>query len=398
MKVLVINCGSSSLKYTIFDMEEEKPLVEGLVERIGIDNGILTQEVEGREDYVINQDIPDHEVAGELVLGAITDEEHGVISSLDEIEAVGHRVVHGGEALTESAIVDDSVKEAIKEYAKFAPLHNPANLMGIEAVEAVIPDKPNVVVFDTAFHQTMPASSYMYAIPYKYYEDYKIRKYGFHGTSHDYVTTRTAEILGKDASELNIITCHLGNGASISAVKNGKCYDTSMGLTPLEGLIMGTRSGDLDPAVITWLMEEENLTPQDVDNLLNRESGVYGVSGVSSDFRDLEERADEGCERCRLALDMFYNRVKRYIGAYLVSLGDVDAITFTAGIGENSALTRGILLEGLESLGIEIDEEKNNVRGEDVVISTDDSRIKVLTVQTDEELMIARDTQRLVNE
>lgn len=394
MKILIINCGSSSLKYQVFDMTNEEVLGKGLVERIGIEGSKLTQKVNG-EKYIIEESMPDHKTAMKFVFDSLINKEHGILESLDEIGAIGHRVLHGGEELTESTIIDEKVKETIKEYIKFGPLHNPANLMGIEACESIVPGKPNVAVFDTAFHQTMPASSYMYGIPYKYYEKYRIRKFGFHGTSHKYITGRTAELMGIEKDDLNVITVHLGNGSSLAAVKNGKCIDTTMGLTPLEGLIMGTRSGDLDPTVLTFLMEEENMTPQEMNQMLNKESGVYGVSEQSSDFRDLEDAAIAGDERAKLTLDMFVNRVRRFLGGYMLELGRVDAISFAGGIGENSDIMRADILEGLEEYGIILDKERNNTRSESL-ISTDDSKVKVFIVETDEELMIARDTYELV--
>ncbi|NMB10252.1 MAG: acetate kinase [Tissierellia bacterium] len=394
MKILIINCGSSSLKYQVFDMTNEEVLGKGLVERIGIEGSKLTQKVNG-EKYIIEESMPDHKTAMKFVFDSLVNKEHGILESLDEIGAIGHRVLHGGEELTESTIIDEKVKETIKEYIKFGPLHNPANLMGIEACESIVPGKPNVAVFDTAFHQTMPASSYMYGIPYKYYEKYRIRKFGFHGTSHKYITGRTAELMGIEKDDLNVITVHLGNGSSLAAVKNGKCIDTTMGLTPLEGLIMGTRSGDLDPTVLTFLMEEENMTPQEMNQMLNKESGVYGVSEQSSDFRDLEDAAIAGDERAKLTLDMFVNRVRRFLGGYMLELGRVDAISFAGGIGENSDIMRADILEGLEEYGIILDKERNNTRSESL-ISTDDSKVKVFIVETDEELMIARDTYELV--
>lgn len=394
MKILIINCGSSSLKYQVFDMTNEEVLGKGLVERIGIEGSKLTQKVNG-EKYIIEESMPDHKTAMKFVFDSLVNKEHGILESLDEIGAIGHRVLHGGEELTESTIIDEKVKETIKEYIKFGPLHNPANLMGIEACESIVPGKPNVAVFDTAFHQTMPASSYMYGIPYKYYEKYRIRKFGFHGTSHKYITGRTAELMGIEKDDLNVITVHLGNGSSLAAVKNGKCIDTTMGLTPLEGLIMGTRSGDLDPTVLTFLMEEENMTSQEMNQMLNKESGVYGVSEQSSDFRDLEDAAIAGDERAKLTLDMFVNRVRRFLGGYMLELGRVDAISFAGGIGENSDIMRADILEGLEEYGIILDKERNNTRSESL-ISTDDSKVKVFIVETDEELMIARDTYELV--
>lgn len=388
MKVLVINCGSSSLKYQLFDMTDESVLCKGLVERIGIEGSKLTHKVNG-EKLVVEEPMKDHTEAINHVFDALLDEKYGVIKSLDEVSAIGHRVLHGGDKLTESCVIDDKVKDKIREFFKFGPLHNPANLMGIEACEKLAPGKKNIAVFDTAFHQTMPAKTYMYAIPYEYYEDYRLRKFGFHGTSHRYITLRTQQLLGKD--DINIITVHLGNGSSIAAVKNGKCYDTSMGLTPLEGLLMGTRSGDLDPTVMTFLMNEKGYSADEMNQILNKKSGVLGVSGISSDFRDLEEEAEKGNDRAQLALDMFIERVKRYIGGYMAELGHVDAICFAGGIGENSSSMRKDILDTFEELGVKLDLEKNNTR-EEALISADDSKVKVYVVPTNEELMIARDT------
>ena len=388
MKVLVINCGSSSLKYQLFDMTDESVLCKGLVERIGIEGSKLTHKVNG-EKLVVEEPMKDHTEAINHVFDALLDEKYGVIKSLDEVSAIGHRVLHGGDKLTESCIIDEKVKDKIREFIKFGPLHNPANLMGIEACEKLAPGKKNIAVFDTAFHQTMPAKTYMYAIPYEYYEDYRLRKFGFHGTSHRYITLRTQQLLGKD--DINIITVHLGNGSSIAAVKNGKCYDTSMGLTPLEGLLMGTRSGDLDPTVMTFLMNEKGYSADEMNQILNKKSGVLGVSGISSDFRDLEEEAEKGNDRAQLALDMFIERVKRYIGGYMAELGHVDAICFAGGIGENSSSMRKDILDTFEELGVKLDLEKNNTR-EEALISADDSKVKVYVVPTNEELMIARDT------
>lgn len=388
MKVLVINCGSSSLKYQLFDMTDESVLCKGLVERIGIEGSKLTHKVNG-EKLVVEEPMKDHTEAINHVFDALLDEKYGVIKSLDEVSAIGHRVLHGGDKLTESCIIDDKVKDKIREFIKFGPLHNPANLMGIEACEKLAPGKKNIAVFDTAFHQTMPAKTYMYAIPYEYYEDYRLRKFGFHGTSHRYITLRTQQLLGKD--DINIITVHLGNGSSIAAVKNRKCYDTSMGLTPLEGLLMGTRSGDLDPTVMTFLMNEKGYSADEMNQILNKKSGVLGVSGISSDFRDLEEEAEKGNDRAQLALDMFIERVKRYIGGYMAELGHVDAICFAGGIGENSSSMRKDILDTFEELGVKLDLEKNNTR-EEALISADDSKVKVYVVPTNEELMIARDT------
>ena len=395
MKILVINCGSSSLKYQLFDMDNEEVMVKGLVERIGIDGSRLIQE-KGDDKYTIEEDMKDHTEAVGHVFDALVDSENGVIKDLSEIDAVGHRFVHGGEKITKSTLIDSDVRKAIEEYTKFAPLHNPANLMGLEACEKLLSGVPNVAVFDTAFHQTMPERTFLYGIDYKYYEEDGIRKYGFHGTSHKFITNKTAELLGKDVSELNIISCHLGNGSSITAVKDGKSYDTSMGLTPLEGLIMGTRSGDIDPTAVTYIMQENNISPKEMENILNKESGVLGVSGVSSDFRDLEAAAKEGNKRAQYALDMFITRAKRYIAGYMAEIGSVDAIVFTGGIGENSIDMRKDIMDGFQQFGIEIDEEKNNVRGGAHEVSTDDSKVKVMVVATNEELMIARDTKSIV--
>lgn len=395
MKILVINCGSSSLKYQLFDMDNEEVLVKGLVERIGIDGSRLKQE-KGDDEYIIEEDMKDHTEAVKHVFDAITDKENGVISDLSEIDAVGHRFVHGGEKITESVVIDDEVKEAVKEYSKFAPLHNPANMMGLEACEKLLPNVKNVAVFDTAFHQSMPEENFLYGIDYKYYEDEAVRKYGFHGTSHDFITQKTAKVLEKDQKDLNMISCHLGNGSSICAVKEGKSFDTTMGLTPLEGLVMGTRSGDLDPTVVTFLMNEYGYDTKKMDNVLNKESGVLGVSGVSSDFRDLENASNDGNKRADIALKMFANRAKRYVAGYMAEIGKTDAIVFTGGIGENSATMRSDIMEGFEQFGIKIDPEKNNVRGGCHLISTDDSKVKVFVIATNEELMIARDTKKLV--
>ena len=395
MKILVINCGSSSLKYQLFDMDNEEVLVKGLVERIGIDGSRLKQE-KGDDEYIIEEDMKDHTEAVKHVFDAITDKENGVISDLSEIDAVGHRFVHGGEKITKSVVIDEEVKKVVKEYSKFAPLHNPANMMGLEACEKLLPNVKNVAVFDTAFHQSMPEENFLYGIDYKYYEDQAVRKYGFHGTSHDFITQKTAKVLEKDQKDLNMISCHLGNGSSICAVKEGKSFDTTMGLTPLEGLVMGTRSGDLDPTVVTFLMNEYGYDTKKMDNVLNKESGVLGVSGVSSDFRDLENAANDGNKRADIALKMFANRAKRYVAGYMAEIGKTDAIVFTGGIGENSATMRADIMKGFEQFGIKIDPEKNNVRGGCHLISTDDSKVKVFVIATNEELMIARDTKKLV--
>ncbi|KXG76005.1 acetate/propionate family kinase [Thermotalea metallivorans] len=396
MKVLVINCGSSSLKYQLIDMTNERVMAKGLVERIGIEGSVLKHEIEGKDKVLIQQPMENHKVALSLVLDALVDEKHGAIKDMSEIAAVGHRVVHGGEKFSGSVIINDEVIKALEECIDLAPLHNPPNLMGITACKELMPNVPMVGVFDTAFHQTMPKSSYIYPLPYELYEKYGIRKYGFHGTSHRYVSQRAAEILGRDIKNLKIVTCHLGNGASLAAINGGKSVDTSMGFTPLEGLAMGTRSGDIDPAIVTFIMEKENLDIEGMNNLLNKKSGVLGISGVSSDFRDIEAAAKEGNERAQLALDKFNIRVKKYIAAYAAVMGGVDVVVFTAGLGENSPSNREEICKGLEFMGIQIDPAKNNVRGKETIISTDEAKVKVLVVPTNEELMIARDTQELL--
>ncbi len=396
MKILVINCGSSSLKYQLYDMQNELVLAKGLVERIGIDGSILTHRVEGRDKYIVQTPMHDHKVAIKLVLDTITDKEQGVLASADEIAAVGHRIVHGGEKYSTSILLDDQLIVELGEVSKLAPLHNPPALIGIKACMDLMPTTPMTAVFDTSFHQTMEKVAYMYAIPYELYESDKIRRYGFHGTSHNYVSQRAAELLGKDIKDLKIVTCHLGNGASITAVKHGKSVDTSMGFTPLAGLVMGTRTGDMDPAIVTYLMNEKGWDPKTVDTMMNKKSGVLGVSGVSSDFRDLEEAAAAGNDRAQLALDMFAFRVRKFIGGYAAVMGGLDAVVFTAGLGENSPNARRIILSGLEFLGIKVDDEKNNVRGKEAIFTTDDSTVKALVIPTNEELMIARDTQALL--
>ncbi|MCK8823961.1 acetate kinase [Fuchsiella alkaliacetigena] len=396
VKILVLNCGSSSAKYQFINMEDESVLASGVIERIGIDGAFLTHEPADGEEVTIENDIPDHNVAIKMVIDALLDDDHGVITDMDEIGAVGHRVVHGGENFSESVVIDDEVYDAIDDVKHLAPLHNPPNLLGIEVSQELMPDTPDVAVFDTAFHQTMPEKSYMYAIPYELYEDYGIRRYGFHGTSHKFVAGKAAELLDKPIEDLKIITCHLGNGASMAAVDGGKVMDTSMGLTPLEGLVMGTRCGDLDPAIVPFIMEKEDLDPKEVDNLLNKKSGVAGLSGVSNDFRDIGAAAEEGNERAQIAIDVFCQRVKKYIGSYSAVLGGVDIVVFTAGIGENAIEIRSQILEGLEYLGIKVDEEKNDIRGEDQIITTDDSDTVAAVLPTNEELVIARDTKELV--
>ncbi len=397
MKVLVINCGSSSLKYQLFDMDTEQVQAKGLVERIGIDGSRLVQEIEGKDDYINLTEIPDHDTGVRLVFEALTDAEHGVLKSVDEIAAVGHRGVHGGEKITASCLIDETVMQALRDNIPFSPLHNPANIQGIEACRKVLGDKPMVAVFDTAFHQTMPAENYIYALPYELYEKHGIRRYGFHGTSHHFITNRAAELLDKPVDELNIISCHLGNGSSITAVRNGKSVNTTMGLTPLEGVPMGTRSGSIDPAIVTFLQNTLGMSVDDVDRMMNKESGVLGISGNSSDFRDLEQAAEKGCARSRLALDIFAARVRGVIGQYAVELGRVDAITFTGGVGENGASTRADICKGLEILGVELDPEINAQRKpKEKTISTPNSKIRLMVIPTDEELMIARDTKKIV--
>ena len=395
MNVLVINCGSSSLKFQLINSESEAVLAKGLCERIGID-GRLTYQPAGGEKNVSEKAMPTHTEAIQFVIDALTDADTGVVKSLDEIGAVGHRVVHGGEKFAKSVVVTPEVKAAIAECNDLAPLHNPANLIGIEARESLMPGTPQVVVFDTAFHQTMPEKAYMYGLPYEYYEKYKVRRYGFHGTSHSFVSKRVAEIVGKPYNATKTIVCHLGNGASVSAVLNGESVDTSMGLTPLEGLVMGTRSGDIDPAIMEFIAKKENLDIAGIMNVLNKKSGVEGVSGVSSDFRDLEAAAKAGNKRAELAIDVFAYRVAKYVGAYTAAMNGVDNIVFTAGIGENCALVRTKVCSYLGYLGITIDEEANGKRGEEIVISTPDSKVKVLVVPTNEELAIARETVALV--
>ncbi len=396
MKVLVINCGSSSLKFQLIDSDTEEVLAKGLCERIGIDGSQITYQPEGGEKEITAADMPTHNEAIKLVIDSLTNPDTGVISSLDEIDAIGHRVVHGGENFTSSALIDDDVIAAIEECNDLAPLHNPANLIGIHACMDAMPGTPNVAVFDTAFHQTMPEEAYLYGLPYEYYEKYKVRKYGFHGTSHAFVSEKAAEVAGIPYDDSKIIVCHLGNGASISAVKNGKSVDTSMGLTPLEGLIMGTRSGDLDPAVVEYIANKEGLDVSGVINILNKESGVLGISGVSSDFRDIEEAAENGNERAQKALDAFNYRVVKYIGSYVAAMDGVDIIAFTAGLGENDGKVRKAICDHFHYLGIEIDDEANSIRGEDVIISTPDSKVKVMVIPTNEELKIARETVALV--
>ena len=396
MNVLVINCGSSSLKFQLINSESEEVLAKGLCERIGID-GRLTYQPAGGDKAVSDKAMPTHTEAIQYVIDALTDSETGVVKSLDEIGAVGHRVVHGGEKFANSVVITEDVLKAIEECNDLAPLHNPANLIGINACQKLMPNTPMVAVFDTAFHQTMPEKAYLYGLPYEYYEKYGVRRYGFHGTSHSFVSKHAAEFLGLDFENSKIIVAHLGNGASISAVLNGKCVDTSMGLTPLEGLVMGTRSGDMDPAIMEYIAKKENLDIAGVMNVLNKKSGVLGVSNnLSSDFRDLEDGMNNGNKFAKAAMEVFCYRVAKYIGSYVAAMNGVDAIAFTAGIGENSGTVRAMVLENLEYLGIAVDEEANKKRGEDLVISTADSKVKVAVIPTNEELAIAHETVALV--
>lgn len=398
MKILVINCGSSSLKYQLFDMDKESVLAKGLVERIGIDGSRIKHTKTGMDAVLQETSIPDHKVGIKLVIEALLDKGHGVLSSLDELSAVGHRVVHAGEKFASSVRLDTKVMAALKECIPLAPLHNPANIMGIEAVSEVLPSVPQVGVFDTAFHQSMPEHAFIYGIPYGYYEKYKVRRYGFHGTSHYYVSHRAAEMLGRPIERLKIVTCHLGNGSSITAVDGGRSVDTSMGFTPLAGVLMGTRCGDIDPALIPFIAQAEKLDVKDVDILLNKKSGILGVSGLSSDLRDIEDAAARGEARSKLALAVLSYGIRKYIGAYAAAMGGIDVLVFTAGVGENSVLIRSMVCEGLEFMGISIDREKNNVRGKEADIGAEGSKVRVLVVPTNEELVIARDTKRLVSE
>lgn len=395
MNVLVVNCGSSSLKFQLINSETEEVAAKGLCERIGIDGRLVYQPTNGEKE-VIEASMPTHTEAIKMVLDALVNEKTGVLKSLDDVEAIGHRVLHGGAKISDSCIINDEVISVIEECCDLGPLHNPANLMGIRACMELMPGKPNVAVFDTAFHQTMPEKAYMYGLPYNYYEDYKIRRYGFHGTSHSFVSKKAAEVMEKPYEELKTIVCHLGNGSSVTAVMNGQSVDTSMGMTPLEGLVMGTRSGDIDPAIMEFIAKKENLDIAGIMNVLNKKSGVEGVSGVSSDFRDLEAAAKAGNKRAELAIDVFAYRVAKYVGAYTAAMNGVDNIVFTAGIGENCALVRTKVCSYLGYLGITIDEEANGKRGEEIVISTPDSKVKVLVVPTNEELAIARETVALV--
>lgn len=397
MNVLVVNCGSSSLKYQLIDMDNEAVLAKGQFEKIGAEDAIFTHKRPDAEKLERVEPILDHKQALKILLDILVDAEFGVISSMDEIDAVGHRVVHGAEKFADSVLITPAVMEALEECAKIAPLHNPPNIQGIEACEAIMPKVPQVAVFDTAFHQTMPAEAFLYGLPYEAYTELGVRRYGFHGTSHKYVAQRVAELMGKHMSDLRIISCHLGNGSSVSAIKAGRSIDTSMGFTPLSGLIMGTRCGDIDPAIVPFLMDKWDMTYHEIDAIMNKKSGVLGISGVSNDFRVIEEAAEEGNKRAQLALDMFHYKVRSTIGAYAAVMGGVDVIVFTAGIGENGIGNRDAICNGLEYLGTRLDRERNNVRGKETEISVEGSKVKIFVVPTNEEIMIARDTKRITS-
>ena len=397
MKVLVLNCGSSSIKYKLFDMSNKSVIAQGGIEKIGLKDSFLKLTLPNGEKKILEKDIPEHSVGVEFILNTLTSAEYGAIKSLDEINAVGHRMVHGGEKFAKSVLLTDEVLEVFVACNDLAPLHNPANLKGVNAITAILPNVPQVGVFDTAFHQTMPDYAYMYAVPYELYEKYGVRRYGFHGTSHRYVSQRVCDFLGEDIAGKKIITCHIGNGASISAIKDGKCMDTSMGLTPLEGLMMGTRSGDIDAGAVTYIMEKEGLDAAGISSLLNKKSGVLGIFGESSDMRDLENAAAKKEPRALLAENMYFYRIKKYIGSYAAALGGVDIIVFTGGVGENQATARWGACDGLEFMGVKLDAEKNKSRGEEIVISTEDSKVKVVVIPTDEELMIASDTMDILS-
>ena len=396
MKILVLNCGSSSLKYQLFNMDNERVLAQGVVERIGLNNSILTHKKGEEEKYKINIDFKNHKEALTKVLQLLTSKEQGVLKSLNEIHAVGHRVVHGGEKYSKAVLIDEDVKKSIKALFSLAPLHNPANLIGIEICEDIMKNTPMVALFDTAFHQSMNKEEYLYAIPYELYKENGIRKYGFHGSSHKYVSEKAAELLKKDIKDLKIISCHLGNGASICAIKDGKSFDTTMGFSPLDGLVMGTRSGSIDPTIPIYLMKNNNLSIEEVDNLLNKKSGVLGISEVSSDFRDIEEEAMKGNEKASLALDIFHYKIKTQIGSYIAALNGVDIFIFTAGVGENGPETREAILKDMEFFGIVLDKEKNKVRGKIQEISAENSKVKVFVIPTNEELVIARETKKII--
>ena len=396
MKILVLNCGSSSIKYKLYDMDDESVLAQGGVERIGLDNSFLKLTLPNGEKKILMHDMPDHKEGVNFVFQTLLSEEYGAIKSLDEIDAVGHRIVQGGDLFEKSCLVNEGVEAGIESLCDLAPVHNAGHLKGIRAVDHLMPNVPQVTVFDNAFHSTMPAHAYLYAVPYELYEKYHVRRYGFHGTSHRYVSHRVAELMGRDIKDLKIITCHIGNGASVAAIKDGKVIDTSMGLTPLAGLMMGSRSGDIDPSAVTYIMDKLKMQPQETADFLNKKSGVLGITGISSDMRDIEKAAEEGNERAQLALDMYNYRIKKYIGAYAAAMGGVDAIVWTAGVGENQIGTRLDACSGLEFIGVKMDAEANNCRGVERLISAPDSRVKVWVIPTDEEIVIARDTMELV--
>ncbi len=398
MKILVLNCGSSSIKYKLFDMDSQSVIAQGGIEKIGLPDSFLKLTLPNGEKKILEKNIPEHTVGVEFILDTLVSAEYGAIQSVDEINAVGHRMVHGGEKFSESVLLTPEVLEAFTACNDLAPLHNPANLKGVRAIEAILPNVPQIGVFDTAFHQTMPDYAYMYAVPYELYQKYGVRRYGFHGTSHRYVSKRVCEFLGESAEGKKIITCHIGNGGSISAIQDGKCMDTSMGLTPLEGLMMGTRSGDIDGGAISFIMEKEGLDAAGISNLLNKKSGILGVFGESSDMRDLDTAAKAGNPRAILAEKMYFYRIKKYIGSYAAALGGVDTIVFTGGVGENQSSARWESCKGLEFMGVKLDADKNNaIHGEEAVISTPDSKVKVVVIPTDEELMIASDTLAILN-
>ena len=396
MKILVLNCGSSSIKYKLYNMDDESVLAQGGVERIGLDNAFLKLTLPNGEKKILNHDMPDHKEGVNFVFQTLLSKEYGAIQSLDEIDAVGHRIVQGGDLFEKSCLVDEKVEAGIESLCDLAPVHNAGHLKGIRAVDHLMPNVPQVTVFDNAFHSTMPAYAYLYAVPYELYEKYHVRRYGFHGTSHRYVSHRVAELMGKDIKDLKIITCHIGNGASVAAIKDGKVMDTSMGLTPLAGVMMGSRSGDIDASAVTYIMEKLDMKPQEMADYLNKQSGVLGITGISSDMRDVENAANEGNERARLALQMYNYRIKKYIGAYAAAMGGVDVIVWTAGVGENQINTRLEACSGLEFLGVKMDAEANNCRGVEKKISAADSKVQVWVVPTDEEIVIARDTMELV--
>lgn len=396
MKILVLNCGSSSIKYKLYDMQDESVLAQGGVERIGLDEAFLKLTLPNGEKKILMHDMPDHKEGVNFVFQTLLSPEYGAIKSLDEIDAVGHRIVQGGDKFCQSVIVDQSVEDGIEELCDLAPVHNAGHLRGLRAVDNLMPNVPQVCVFDNAFHSTMPPHAFLYAVPYEFYEKWHVRRYGFHGTSHRYVSQRVAELMGKDIKDLKIITCHIGNGASVAAIKGGKVIDTSMGLTPLAGVMMGSRSGDIDPSAVTYLMQKTGMEPQEMADFLNKKSGVLGITGISSDMREVEQAAKEGNERAQLALKMYNYRIKKYIGSYAAAMGGVDVIVWTAGVGENQIGTRLEACSGLEFLGVKMDAERNNCRGEERLISADDSKVQVWVIPTDEEVMIARDTQELV--